>query len=667
MVRQMRSIRSRIAVSVGLLLILLCCVAGLSILSGQIVRLSFDRYNRAQEASHDLASLAEMAMGFQLAAARFVQSESESDHAVAADVLARLTDRLSHRMNGAVFARLEGSTERGERLSTLFERLGNAIQVRHDAGSRVADAATSLALGLASVRDTLTRSGGVSSDMADLLLRAESSGERSSLFATRFQVSASPSELNATAGEYSRLQVALGEMDAALAATPRLQRKLDVLHAAASILGQSIDGLRSGTQGRANCLAAMDEEVAGLQASLAATAAALNEARYIATDRLQGSVTASTRVVILVACCAMLLGLVSIGFLTQSCVRPLSHLVADLREVSAGEIERTINYADRNDEVGEMARAITSLRDRARHTRIVEEQMMQASERLTGERRRIAAENADVTEQALGEVAAEVGSTAERLRAAADSLGEIADRTSERASTVVQTTHDNRLTAEQVVSASEQLIHSVEDVARRVVSAAVLTATAARDASRTEEVVRRLSAAATGAQQASFLIRDVAGRTKLLALNATIEAARAGEAGRGFQVVASEVKELAMQSAAAAASIAQQMATMIQATEGAVETINSIRSAILSVDDVTNHAALAFHQQDAAVRTIAQAAGNSLRAAQDVAAAMEAVLGDASTAATSVGHLRLVAGKVSAQGKMLEAELDRVVEALRAA
>ena len=214
--------------------------------------------------------------------------------------------------------------------------------------------------------------------------------------------------------------------------------------------------------------------------------------------------------------------------------------------------------------------------------------------------------------------------------------------------------------------AGGQLIESVEDVAARVVSAASLTATAARDASRTEEVVRRLSAAAAGVQRASYLIRDIAGRTKLLALNATIEASRAGDAGRGFQVVATEIKALAMQSATGAASIAQQMTIMIQATKGAVETINSIHSAILTVDDVTNHAALAFQQQDTAVRTISQAAGNSLRVAQDVAAAMEAVLDDTSSAATSVGHLRLVAGEISAQGKMLETELDRVVKALRA-
>ena len=664
--KRLRSIGSRIAISFGLLLTLLCGVAALTILSGQIGRTSFDRYNHASDASHRLGSLAETAAAFQLAAARFVQTESAIDRTRAGAALAKLSDRLNHPLDGPDAA-VDKLPVRGDRLRALFERLGTGMQVRHDAGGRVADAATSIALALDAIRDLLTHSGEVASSTSDLLLRTEAAGERSALFAILYQVSSSPSELNVTTGEYARLQSTIEELGAAMSGSPRLQRRLNVLKAAAAILGQSIEGLRAGTQERSVCLVAMDEEVAGLRETLDVIATMLDHAQRSAANSLRGSVAISGRIVVVVACCAVALSLLSISFLRRTCVKPLSLLVTTLRDVSAGQLEREVDHTCRNDEIGEMSRAIANLRDRARHTSVIEEQMAQASDRLSSERRRVAVENADVAEYALGEVAAEVGVTAERLREAADNLGEIADRTSERASVVGQITHDNRLTAEQVVTAAGQLIESVEDIAARVVSAASLTATAARDASRTEEVVRRLSAAAAGAQRASYLIRDIAGRTKLLALNAAIEATRAGDAGRGFQVVATEIKALAMQSATGAVSIAQQMTIMIQATKGAVETINSIHSAILTVDDVTNHAALAFRQQDTAVRTISQAAGNSLRVAQDVAAAMEAVLNDTSSAAVSVSHLRLVAGEISAQGKMLETELDRVVTALRAA
>ena len=659
----LQSIRSRIVVGFSLILILLGFVATVSFLSSRSVSAAFGDYDRAQRATQRVAQIAEQTSRLQLAISRFVQTEAARERGAVAEAVSKLTE-MFERDSHEADPQLVGARDEADGLSGQFAQLTDAVHARHDAGLVVVDAATSAALTLAAIRDYIARAG---LDGGDSILRTQSAAERGSLFAARYQVSSSPTDLSAANAELTRLASGLDEMMGALGAQPRFQRKLEPLQSATVQLTGAVKELQAQTQRRADSIAGIEQCFGNIEALADAAYRRLDDARRASATRLQASLDTSVRVVVVTAGCALLLGLICVLILLRSCVRPLHTLVRSLRCASAGELGETVQHTGRPDEIGDMAKAIAALRDSALRTRIVEAEMAASAQMLAGERHRIAAENADVTERALSDVAAQVGRTAERLLAAAGNLGDIAGRTSMRAEQVVQTSQASQLSAEQVLTATEQLIASVEDIAQRVGSAAELTAGAARDASRTEVVVRKLSSAAGGAQKASFMIADVAGRTKLLALNATIEAARAGEAGRGFQVVANEVKDLAMQTASAAASIAGQMATMIEATDGAVETINGIRSAIDAVDDLTAHAVKAFERQDVTMRAIVEAAGGSFKAASDVAAAMGAVLSDASEAAGSVDNLRGAAAKVSDQGRLLEAELGKVVSALRAA
>jgi methyl-accepting chemotaxis protein len=90
------------------------------------------------------------------------------------------------------------------------------------------------------------------------------------------------------------------------------------------------------------------------------------------------------------------------------------------------------------------------------------------------------------------------------------------------------------------------------------------------------------------------LITSIAEQTNLLALNATIEAARAGEAGKGFAVVASEVKDLAQETAKATEDIGTRVTAIQQDTGGAVEQTRTASSDVARTADELRHLVGAF-------------------------------------------------------------------------
>ena len=160
------------------------------------------------------------------------------------------------------------------------------------------------------------------------------------------------------------------------------------------------------------------------------------------------------------------------------------------------------------------------------------------------------------------------------------------------------------------------------------------------------------------------LIRAIAGQTNLLALNATIEAARAGEAGRGFSVVASEVKGLADQTARSTEEISRQIAAIQDATKGTVGVVGELGQAIQEIAQVSSGIAAAMEQQATATQEIARNVTESSVAAQAVTDRIVNVSRDAATSGQQADGMR---AELAAVAESIAAFRVSIVRTIRTA
>lgn len=172
---------------------------------------------------------------------------------------------------------------------------------------------------------------------------------------------------------------------------------------------------------------------------------------------------------------------------------------------------------------------------------------------------------------------------------------------------------------QMVATATHEIEASIAEIARNAVNVAQAAEKSGVASAESKSSILSLQVSSRGVAKVADLIASIATQTSVLALNANIEAARAGVHGKGFSVVASEVRKLAGQTAAATAEIQAKVAAISTDIGTAIAAIDSISSHTEDLSGLSHQMAAAAEEQHLATQEMAHNLEHAARRTSEIA------------------------------------------------
>ena len=334
---------------------------------------------------------------------------------------------------------------------------------------------------------------------------------------------------------------------------------------------------------------------------------------------------------------------ISLFFARRIMIKPVNLLAEKIRKIAEGDLTGESITVKSKDEIGQLSEDINimtaNLKSLMGQTANTSEQVAATSEELTA--------SSEQTSRAAEQIAESIQEVAVSVEKQANSAHSTFD-------TVTGISNEIEQIAEKIDSMnlfSQKTLNTAKD-GNEVVEKAINRMNLINDkVSISTDYVNSLGTRSSEIGEITSIITDIAEQTNLLALNAAIEAARAGEHGKGFAVVADEVRKLAVQSGEAAGKINELISLMQKETQNAVAAMNVGSKAVKEGSEMVDNAGIAFNQ-------ITEAVNDVVKQAEIVSAAIIQIKSGTKEMVLSVKEIAGISEQVAANSQNVAAATE---------